>query len=115
MNDLTDVPHCTLESIGMDITGEGASPIIKAMEDYLTPFAAAPDGKCLKCDATIAGLFGSFTWGLQSGEGTCSRCGWPARGHHYPKLPDGTNVFSTCVEMVFQYHPDHVTSKDSDE
>ena len=115
---LSETPHCTLDDIGMDITGEDAGPILEAMEAYLNVFAPPAAGKCLKCDARISGILGAFMWGMENGEGSCSNCNWPARGHHYPKMPDGSSVFegSRPIVMVLQYHPDNVTfERDADD
>ncbi|MBT7243677.1 MAG: hypothetical protein HN879_09695 [Flavobacteriaceae bacterium] len=108
--------HCTPDDLGMKITGEDAGPFIAAMEEYLLLFAK-PTKHCLKCEAYLTGMLGSFTWGLANGEGTCSDCGYPARAHHYPKLPDGTGLMEgdQPIQLILQYHPDHVTSGDSDE
>ena len=100
--------HCTLSDISLDITGEDAAPIIKAVSDYLKTFTAP--GQCAGCGATLAGFLGSFAWGLESGEGTCSGCGWPARGHHNITDDDGP-VFTQAIEMVLSYHPDSVVSE----
>jgi hypothetical protein len=50
-------------------------------------------------------MLGTFRWGLQNGEGTCQRCGWPGRGLHDPKK-NGESVFNRRLEIILQYHPD---------
>lgn len=72
-----------------------------------------PAGGCVNCGAELGGMFGSFSWGLAWGEGSCS-CGYPGRAHHTVKLPDGTEDVLTAI---MQYHPDElkVSEDPSDE
>lgn len=104
----TEHKHCTMEDIGLGITGEDAKPLVEAVTKYLSDFTAGD--KCPQCDATLRGLFGSFSWGIQSGEGQCS-CGWPARAHHNITDADGEDVFNRPMELVLAYHPNVVDSK----
>ena len=115
MNELTEVQHCTHQSIGMSITGEDASEVTAPLDGYLYLFAAPTDGKCLKCDAQLTGILGSFMWGLVNGEGTCSSCGWPARAYHRPEETDGSEIFDRPLELILQYHPDCVDSGEDNE
>ena len=101
------VPKCTLESIGMKITGKDAPPIIAACNEYLSIFADT-DGKCPNCDRTLGGLLGTFTWGICSGEGTCAGCGWPCRAHHDIKDAAGEAIFDRMLQCVLPYHPSGV-------
>ena len=113
---------CTIADIGIDIGGTDAPPLIAATNEYLATFARPmkTDGdgfllgrlECLHCGATLDGAMGSFQWGLASGEGQCSRCGWPARAHHCPRDANGETIFTGPVEFILQYHPDHVTTND---
>lgn len=84
------------------------------IDSYTEKFAQPMKGqKCLKCGESLRGLFGTFQWGLCSGEGTCSSCGWPARAHHNIKTKDGEEL-TGFFECLFQYHPDFVEEKDSE-
>ena len=115
----TDI--CTVEDIGLKLTGPDALPYIAAMNDYLAAFAKpiqrdhgeenwlTGSRLCLKCLRVLDGVLGTFQWGLASGEGKCSKCGWPCRAHHVPKL-DGENIFDGVLEQMLQYHPNHVRS-----
>jgi hypothetical protein len=113
---MPDVARCTCDSIGLSLTGDDAPEYLSALNAYLADFAAPVRGSdaphspclCLRCGEPVAGLLGRFAWGMASGEGFCSECSWPARAHHYPKLPDGELIFDRCFERVLQYHPDNV-------
>ena len=115
------VDRCTMDSIGISITGEDAETITAPLAEYLSQFATPnynPAGgmlsgsiSCLKCDRPLNGMLGSFQWGLAHGEGQCSGCGWPARGRHRPTDADGEQIFDGPLEMVLQYHPDEVTTR----
>lgn len=122
--ELVDLPICSMEDIGLEITGPDAAPYIAAMEEYLSVFAqpVGCDGRngdtewlvgtclCLKCLRGLDGAMGTFEWGLASGEGKCGECGWPCRAHHNPRL-NGEAVFNRPLEKVLQYHPNHVTEE----
>lgn len=118
MNDaIVDIPKCVMGDIGIEISGEDAPPVVAAINDYLSRFAApiirevndVPRYRCLDCDRDLSGLLGTFQWGITNGEGTCSNCGWPCRAHHYPKDAKG-DIFNKALEVILQYHPDHVTT-----
>ena len=70
---------------------------------------------CPGCDRSIGGLLGSFTWGIAHGEGHCSRCGYPHRGIHYVKTPDGLDIFTGGVREVLPYHPSRLEIKRDEE
>ncbi len=103
-----DLPSATLESIGAIVTPKNDSPdtvaevkkITAALTKYLKGFAYTPDGKCVRCGATLGGILGSFSWGLQNGEGACS-CGYPARAYHQI---EGFGTYSG----ILQYHQSRV-------
>lgn len=59
-----------------------------------------PDSKC-NCGVALGGLGGSFIFGIESGEGSCRECGWPARAHHRFSEDD-------VVEKVRAYLPEFV-------
>lgn len=104
------LPFATCELIGLTVRPvEGASPeaiseaadIIQRTDVYLSLFTPGrKDGivRCPQCGAELAGLIGSFTWGLQSGEGFCARCNYPVRAHH---RTDDFELF----ESLLPYHP----------
>lgn len=115
----TEIQHCTVDDIGLSISGEGAEPVITSLNEYLRTFAKPNKSEsggnamlggclCIKCDRPLSGFLGTFTWGIASGEGTCGECGWPARAHHNPKDDNG-NIFDGLFEHILQYHPDFVT------
>jgi hypothetical protein len=81
----------------------GAFATLRSVDRYLSAFC--PDEKCLSCGATLAGMFGSFTWGLTHGEGFCSNCGYPARGYHTIRDEAGKPVLGHAP-LILQYHPD---------
>lgn len=110
---------CTTADIGLEITGDGAEPILAAIDEYLSAFAkpiVRDDGggfllgkyQCLQCGEPLDGALGTFQWGMVNGEGTCDRCGWPARAHHYPKDADGA-IFDRPLVFILQYRPASIT------
>lgn len=74
--------------------------VLPFLPEYLKRFAS-PSLACLKCKRE-----GTFTWGIQHGEGYCAKCHWPNRGFHYFKRDDGTE--EDTFFAVLQYHPDVV-------
>ena len=94
--------------------------LIEASAAYLRIFAAPikEDGKtrCLHCGETFDGMMhalgvgAAMVWGLAHGEATCSKCGWPGRGMHYPKGADGKELW-TARNLFLLYHPDEVTQR----
>jgi hypothetical protein len=115
--------HCTIDDLGIEITGEDSPPLIDAINAYLVPFAKpVKDGdregnilignvKCLNCFEILTGACGSFQWGLAHGEGNCCKCGWPARAYHRPEY-DGEEIFDRALQRILQYHPDYVKTKE---
>lgn len=122
-----DIAVCTASILGLtlipiDTKDEFARALAdkcnKALDEYLSIFAAPTLGngdaifigksKCLKCGEPLGGMLGHFVYALQHGEGACSMCGWPARANHYPKPPDGNELFVGGLKMILQYHPSHV-------
>ena len=55
-------------------------------------------GKSLRCYLGM-GLFGGFEWGVAHGEGHCTYCPYPMRGHH---RVDG---LGTIRNLLLPYHP----------
>lgn len=117
-----EIEHCTVDDIGLEITGADAPPLIAALNEYLSAFAKpiksdregggmVGNTLCLKCGETLDGILGTFQWGLAHGEGTCSKCGWPARAYHRPKDNGGEEMFNQVLEMILQYHPENVESR----
>lgn len=76
-------------------------------DDYLSKFAKLADGRCLCCGIRLGGhlleramgLVGGVEWGLAHGEGHCSRCGYPMRGHH---IVEG---LGRILNLFLPYHP----------
>lgn len=93
---------CTIEDLGIMLSGPDAHLTIAEINDYLKIFA--PPGNCPSCNSKLGGLMGSFSWGLCHGEGQCS-CGWPCRGYHRPKNKDGEEIFTTALPVALPYHP----------
>jgi len=114
----TTIQKCTIDAIGLGITGEDAEPIVKAVNKYLAMFAA-PQGseeikRCLKCGVILGGPLGSFQWRIENGEGICSCCGWPCRARHDIQDDKGS-IFNRPLEVILQYHPDNVATEGEDE
>ena len=110
MKTATEVKHCTMEDLGMSLTGDESKPLTDAINGYLKDFTFS-DGKCPKCKANLGGILGSFTFGMTHGEGRCTggfsgkKCGWPCRALHYPKGDDGKEIFTSPIQLVLPYHP----------
>lgn len=73
-------------------------------DDYLAGFAKLTDAKCLCCGTSLRcvlglGFFGGFEWGLAHGEGHCSHCRYPMRGHH---IVEGLGKIRN---LFLPYHP----------
>jgi hypothetical protein len=94
---------------------------IAVIDEYFSHFVALEiietDGvpvisnqKCVNCDETLDGLFGTFQWGIVHGQGMCGACHWPAYGHHFIKDGDGREIAS-IRNFILQVHPEHVTKK----
>ena len=94
---------------------------LAALDAYLADFASPTnaDGNyaCINCNDLIDGLkqalgIGSaYRWGIVHGEASCSGCGWPARGMHYVKRADGTEIV-TVRNFFLPYHPSVVIKPD---
>jgi hypothetical protein len=82
---------------------------------YLATFAKLTDGKCLCCGTSLRcplgmGIFGGFEWGMVHGEGHCSHCGYPMRGHHRVKdLGKIDNLFLPYHPSELSFEPKDVT------
>jgi hypothetical protein len=118
----------------LTIKGEDEAEIAeftKLADDYLKIFAApVRDGDkvvCFHCGCehdgfkAVIGLTAGVEWGIVHGEGRCSgmphhdrSCGRPYRGMHYPKRPDGTELFSLS-NFFLAYHPDEVVAANASE
>jgi len=118
---LAEVKRCTIDEIGLEITGEDAPPIIKQINKYLHAFAS-PIKKpgepgmmtgsklCIGCGLQLDGVLGTFTWGITNGAGFCSNCGWPCHAYHRPKDSEGERIFTSDLQVVLQYHPGEISS-----
>ena len=77
-------------------------------DSYLSQFAKLADARCLCCGNQLScwlgmGLFGGFEWGLTHGEGHCSHCRYPMRGHHR------VEGLGTIRNLFLPYHPSLIT------
>lgn len=117
-----DLPHCKVGDVWRiempenGMTAEAGRETLLRMEragDYLRHFLPPGErGDCAFCGSrqgglTAAILGGGFEWGLQHGEGHCSRCGYPARAYHDLKDADGAKVINGA--LILQYHPDEIS------
>ncbi len=114
--------RCTPADAGIEMLPGLPEEDVAALNAYFWPFAAPVtvqiDGDrriyCLSCGQEINSFRQMFSigvammWGLTHGEATCTGCGWPARGMHYVKREDGTEV-CTIRNLFLQYHPDEVS------
>lgn len=125
MTTTTTIERMTAADLGVTLKGEGSPEgraIIEDIDKYLAVFAkpiergGSPEGfvlgkhACLKCGSALDGMLGSFQWGLAHGEGTCSKCGWPARMYHWIKDREGKELFTSRISLILQYHPDQIAS-----
>lgn len=114
--------HCEVSDL-FSISGEDGADkeaLIAASTEYLRQFVAPVkvDGKtaCFHCGSVMDGMMAAlgmaaaYEWGLAHGEARCSKCGWPARGIHYPKDADGKELW-TARNLFLAYHPDVVSAR----
>lgn len=112
----TDLPHCRLEHVFLQITGPDSEKTIELVNAYLHSFVG-DEGKCPKCDSPLRNTMGSFYWGLVHGEAHCSgsmsneRCGWPCRAIHDIKDADGQSLFNRPLFLILPYHPEYVRNE----
>lgn len=136
MDQPTDDPHahepvaCKVEDLLHYVPGEGATEaqiaagmaFVAELGAYFSSFAAPVrsrgDVLCFHCGEVLYGSIlsqllspGGFRWGLVHGEGNCAKCGWPARGHHYPKREDGSDLIQ-LRDFPLQYMPEFVVRGD---
>lgn len=114
--------HCPLSAVATP--KEGADPKFLAdceiyFSHFVKPIRDEAHGgamRCFHCGEYLTGFEslllgrGGFEWGITHGEGHCANCRWPARGHHFAKAEDGSELF-TLHNFVLQYHPDFVERK----
>lgn len=84
--------------------GAGADDELARWDAYFSQFAELTDARCLCCGGQLGcrigmGVFGGFEWGLTHGEGHCTYCRYPMRGHH---RVDG---LGTIRNLFLPYHP----------
>lgn len=84
--------------------GAEADQQLAEWDAYFAAFAKLTDAKCLCCGTSLRcalglGFFGGFEWGLAHGEGHCSYCHYPMRGHH---RVDGLGMIRN---LFLPYHP----------
>jgi hypothetical protein len=101
-----DVPRVRASDYFTKVPDAGAEvdDELARWDAYLSQFAKLTDAKCLCCDTSLRcylgmGFFGGFEWGLAHGEGHCSHCHYPMRGHH---RVDG---LGTIRNLFLSYHP----------
>jgi hypothetical protein len=119
MNTTRTVPHLKPTDI-FTVSDDLPAEDLAALTDYLSAFASPKnaDGKfaCINCETEMDGMMAAFgigaayEWGFVHGEARCDRCGWPARGMHYIKRPDGVEVAS-IRNLFLPYHPSQVTKR----
>ena len=113
-----DPARCTPADAGLNMLPGLPEADAAALNAYFRPFAApvvTENGDvrhlyCLCCGEEM-NRFGhgvAMMWELTHGEARCSGCGWPARGMHYVKRADGTEV-CTIRHVFLQYHPNEVS------
>ncbi len=90
-------------SKGPDAAAEADQELAR-WDAYFSGFAKLTDAKCLCCGTSLRcvfglGFFGGFEWGLAYGEGHCSYCRYPMRGHH--RVDD----LGTIHNLFLAYHP----------
>lgn len=115
----TEVPHLLPTDI-FTVSDDMPAEDMAALTEYLSAFAppknAAGEFACINCETVMDGMramFGigaAYEWGIVHGEARCSKCGWPARGMHYVKRPDGAEVVS-ITNLFLPYHPSLVESR----
>jgi len=81
-----------------------ADTALARWDAYFSQFAKLTDARCLCCGTSLRcrlrlGVFGGFTWGLAHGEGHCSTCGYPMRGHH------SVEDLGTICNLFLAHHP----------
>lgn len=91
-------------SVQLDAEGADADEELVRWDTYFAQFAKLTNAKCLCCGTSLRcvlglGFFGGFEWGLAHGEGHCSSCHYPMRGHHQV---DG---LGTIRNLFLAYHP----------
>lgn len=119
-----NLPRCTSAAIeaawGMKLTANGTATAeeiaiglaeLRAAIDKQFHCFIPPQKECLGCGDILASadpaealMRATFVYGLAYGEGSCSRCGYPARANHRP--PSGEDGLR--CNRVLQYHPDEL-------
>ena len=79
-----DLPHPKIDDLlllfnnpKMVITEEEKEKITIYLDDFMSP-----DGNCPLCGLETGGVFGTFRWGLATGEGSCNECKYPMRAQN---------------------------------
>lgn len=115
-----NLPAATREGLGIDIAIHTKNPHLHEaaektraekfaiLDKYLSNFVF-DSGKCPGCGSNLGGLLGTFRWGLAHGEGVCSECGYPCRGHH--RIDDEVSL----EHFVLAYHPNVLQIKEPNE
>ncbi len=87
-----------------DVDDADATADLAQWDTYLSQFAKLTDARCLCCGQQLScwlgmKLFGGFEWGLVHGEGHCTYCRYPMRGHHR------VEGLGTICNLFLPYHP----------
>jgi hypothetical protein len=119
-------------SFETDKDDEGAKNSEQVLRDYFHRFAAPvtdptnPERQvCPACGEFFGGLMANLglgvgiEWGLVHGEGNCSYCRWPYRGHHFIYAPEnidedgrkkeGAEPILTIHNMFVAYLPEFIS------
>lgn len=96
-------------TIGADGDPVAAEQCMLIADRYLSQFVGRVIGgdanNCICCETPLTGISllggigGSFRWGIAHGEGSCARCGYPARAIH------AIEGVARIANLVLQYHP----------
>lgn len=112
-----NLPVCSCSTLGIIIRVKDDTPdpsvaeqnrkeLMAELDAYLSDFVAGD--KCPGCNWSLGGFLGSFTWGIEHGEGFCSNCQYPCRGHH--------NIGRTQLNnTVLAFHPSVLTRQERPE
>jgi hypothetical protein len=129
------VRHMVLEDIG-EWKEEPKPNVKKALDEYFHRYCSPvsetkiENGEekvqefCPACGKPFTGLLANLglgvgiEWGLAHGEGYCSHCRWPYRGHHKiwdqsdldenGRPIDGREPLLTINNLFLAYHPENV-------
>jgi len=93
---------CTPADVGMTFTDDAPAWLVARCWEYLDDFDPPREDNRCSCGSELTGFFGSFSWGLAHGEGSCTTCGRPARAVHYIKEEDGKDAVSFQRVLLYR-------------